>query len=142
MVTGKIVQFNQTRGYGFIAPDGGGDDVFLHSEELKGYEHAVRIGTRVQFQVLDGQRGLKAFDVTVLDPPSDPRPVQAGGYESGTANGSDAGDDEFEVVSAVQYAREITDALIAFCPNVTAAQIVEIRQRLTLSASRRGWIDD
>src|SRR3981189_361311 len=116
MVTGRIVQFNQTRGYGFIAPDGGGDDVFLHSEELKAYGHAERIGTKVQFDVLDGQRGLKAFDVTVLDPP-DP------GRGLGTRDG--AGDDELsEVLPAVEYAREITDALIAFCPNVTAAQIV------------------
>lgn len=133
MVTGRIVQFNQTRGYGFIAPDGGGDDVFLHSEELKAYGHAVRIGTRVQFEVLDGQRGLKAFDVTVLDPPQqDDRPARAEG-----------GDDELsEVITAVEYAREVTDALIAFCPNVTAAQIVEIRQRLTVSARRRGWVED
>jgi cold shock protein len=131
MVTGRIVQFNQTRGYGFIAPDGGGDDVFLHSEELKAYGHAVRIGTRVQFEVLDGQRGLKAFDVTVLDPPKRESPTP------------DAGDDELsEVITAVEYAREITDALIAFCPNVTAAQIVEIRQRLTTSARRRGWLED
>ena len=138
MVTGRIVQFNQTRGYGFIAPDGGGDDVFLHSEELKAYGHAVRIGTRVQFDVLDGQRGLKAFDVTVLDPPDPGR-----GSGDGDGAGADAGDDELsEVVPAVEYAREITDALIAFCPNVTAAQIVEIRQRLTVSARRRGWIED
>jgi CspA family cold shock protein len=135
MVTGRIVQFNQTRGYGFIAPDGGGDDVFLHSEELKAYGHAVRIGTRVQFDVLDGQRGLKAFDVTVLDPPpaADSRPAHA----------SDARDDELsDVIPAVEYAREITDSLIANCPNITAAQIVEIRQRLSVSARRRGWIED
>jgi cold shock CspA family protein len=135
MVTGRIVQFNQTRGYGFIAPDGGGDDVFLHSEELKAYGHAVRIGTRVQFDVLDGQRGPKAFDVTVLDPPL--------GADSRPAHGSDARDDELsDVIPAVEYAREITDSLIAYCPNITAAQIVEIRQRLTVSARRRGWIED
>jgi cold shock protein len=135
MVTGRIVQFNPTRGYGFIAPDGGGDDVFLHSEELKAYGHAVRIGTRVQFDVLDGQRGLKAFDVTVLDPPP--------GADSRPAHASDARDDELsDVIRAVEYAREITDSLIAYCPNITAAQIVEIRQRLTVYARRRGWIED
>jgi cold shock protein len=135
MVTGRIVQFNQTRGYGFIAPDGGGDDVFLHSEELKAYGHAVRIGTRVQFDVLDGQRGLKAFDVSVLDPPP--------GVDSRSGHAPDARDDELsDVIPAMEYAREVTDALIAYCPNVTAAQIVEIRQRLTVSARRRGWIED
>ena len=134
MATGRIVQFNQTRGYGFIAPDGGGDDVFLHSEELKACGHAVHIGTRVQFEVLGGQRGLKAFDVTVLDPPPDANSRSAP---------TEIGDDELsDVISAAEYAREITDALIAFCPNVTAAQIVEIRQRMTVSARRRGWIED
>jgi cold shock CspA family protein len=133
------VQFNQTRGYGFIAPDGGGDDVFLHSEELKDYPDQVRVGTRVQFDVVDGQRGLKAFDVTVLDPPSpQPRPIMP------RLGGPPATDDDelSEVIPAAEYAREITDALIAFCPDVTAAQIVEIRDRLTVAARKRGWLED
>jgi CspA family cold shock protein len=124
--TGRIIQFNQIRGYGFIAPDGGGEDVFIHSEELKGHARGVQAGTRVQFDVVDGARGQKAYDVTVL-----------GGVSSRLA------DDELsDVISAVEYGGEVTDALITFCPDIRAAQIVEIRDRLTASARRRGWIED
>ena len=128
--TGRIIQFNQTRGYGFIAPDGGGEDVFIHSEELKGQARGVQAGTRVQFEVVDGARGQKAYDVTVL---------------GGTVgqSGPPFSDDELsDVISAAEYGGEITDALITFCPDIRAAQIVEIRDRLTGSARKRGWIED
>lgn len=129
MPTGRIIQFNQTRGYGFIAPDGGGEDVFIHSEELKGQAHGVHAGTRVQFEVVDGARGQKAFDVRVLAGGSDQPPPFS--------------DDELsDVISAPEYGGEITDALITFCPDIRAAQIVEIRDRLTSSARKRGWVED
>lgn len=137
MATGRIVQFNQARGYGFIAPDDGGDDVFLHSEELKPYQGTVRVGTRVQFEIVDGQRGLKAYDVTVLESPAPPLRAT---LPRPTSEPSD--DDMSEVIPAAEYAREITDALISFCPDVTAAQIVEIRERLTVAARKRGWLED
>ena len=128
--TGRIIQFNQTRGYGFIAPDGGGEDVFIHSEELKGQARGVHAGTRVQFEVVDGARGQKAYDVTVL-----------GGVLA--ALGPPFADDELsDVISAADYGGEITDALITFCPDIRAAQIVEIRERLTALARKRGWVED
>ncbi len=126
MPTGRIIQFNQARGYGFIAPDGGGEDVFIHSEELKGQVRGVQAGTRVQFDVVDGARGQKAYDVTVL---------------GGTATYGEEDDELSDVISAAEYGSEVTDALITFCPDIRAAQIVEIRDRLTASARQRGWVD-
>ncbi|MGA8117844.1 MAG: cold shock domain-containing protein [Actinocatenispora sp.] len=131
------MQFNQTRGYGFIAPDTGGEDVFLHVEELKAYPDTVRVGTRLEFEVVEGQRGGKAFDVRVLDAP---RPA---GRPAVRPASSDVDDDELtDVIPAEEYAREITDALITYCPEITAAQIVKIRERLTASARQRRWLDD
>ena len=34
MLTGKVIRFDDVRGYGFIAPDGGGEDVFVHANVL------------------------------------------------------------------------------------------------------------
>jgi len=136
-VTGRIVQFNKTRGYGFIAPDGGGDDVFLHMEELKAHAQTARAGMRVQFEVMEGQRGLKAYDVKVLDAPSSSAIPREDWDDD---DGLD--DDLSDVIPAAEYTQEITDVLIAVSPAVTAAQIVEIRQRLVASARRRGWLQD
>src|SRR5215468_6950013 len=66
VVVGKIVRFDRGRGYGFIAPDHGGEDVFVHAKDLDGLSE-VPTGTRVKFSVADGERGLKAYGVRLID---------------------------------------------------------------------------
>ncbi len=46
-----------------------------------------------------------------------------------------------EVVRRAEFSREVTEALIDAATSLTAAQIVQIRQRLLASAKRRGWIE-
>jgi len=92
---------------------------------------------RVQFEVMEGQRGLKAYDVKVLDAPSSSAIPREDWDDD---DGLD--DDLSDVIPAAEYTQEITDVLIAVSPAVTAAQIVEIRQRLVASARRRGWLQD
>lgn len=67
MALGTVVRFDEVKGYGFITPDDGGDDVFVHANELSNRDAGITCGTRVQFGVLDGGRGLKAYDVRVID---------------------------------------------------------------------------
>jgi CspA family cold shock protein len=67
MVTGKIIRFDENKGYGFITPDTGDDDVFVHINELAGASGQISTGTRVQFSVIDGGRGPKAYDVDIID---------------------------------------------------------------------------
>src|SRR5262245_45896618 len=66
MASGRIIQFNRSRGYGFIEQDNGGEDVFIHSAEL-GDLSAARLGTRLEFMVMRNERGLKACNVRVLN---------------------------------------------------------------------------
>lgn len=61
MATGKVLQFDHARGYGFVGAEDGGEDIFLHASVLDEDPDAVRPGMRVEFQVMNSDRGRKAF---------------------------------------------------------------------------------
>jgi CspA family cold shock protein len=68
MVTGTVKFFNATRGYGFITPDDGTKDVFVHmtAVERAGWRSLAE-GQKVSFQVLNEERGRKAVDLTAAE---------------------------------------------------------------------------
>jgi CspA family cold shock protein len=67
MAQGTVKWFNGDKGFGFIAPDGGAPDVFVHFSAIvgSGYRN-LEEGQRVEFDVTEGQRGPQAADVRVL----------------------------------------------------------------------------
>lgn len=65
MSTGKVKWFNASKGYGFITPDGGGEDLFVHHSEIKTTGYAsLDEGQAVQFEVGQGKKGPCATNVT------------------------------------------------------------------------------
>jgi CspA family cold shock protein len=63
--TGKVKWFNASKGYGFITPDGGGEDLFVHHSEIKTTGYAsLDEGQAVQFEVGQGTKGPCATNVT------------------------------------------------------------------------------
>jgi CspA family cold shock protein len=65
MATGKVKRFDQAKGFGFIAPDGGGEDVFFHHSEIQGGT-SLAPGQAVEFDVTQGPKGPKALKVRVV----------------------------------------------------------------------------
>lgn len=64
MSTGTVKWFSEQRGYGFICPDGGGEDVFVHysSIQMDGFK-TLEEGQAVQFEAEPGAKGLQATSV-------------------------------------------------------------------------------
>ncbi len=61
MPTGTVKWFNNAKGYGFIRPEAGGDDVFVHfsSINMDGYR-SLKAGQEVAFEITEGPKGLHA----------------------------------------------------------------------------------
>lgn len=68
MPTGRVKFFDDEKGFGFIASDEG-NEVFLHASALPEGVNSVRPGSRVEFSIVDGRRGVQALSVRILEVP-------------------------------------------------------------------------
>ncbi len=66
MPTGTVKWFSNSKGYGFISPDEGGEDVFAHFSaiEMDGYR-SLKEGQKVEFDVSTGPKGLQAAKIMI-----------------------------------------------------------------------------
>lgn len=64
MSEGTVKFFNESKGFGFIAPDGGGKDVFVHANGLL---DDIREGDKVSYDVEEGRKGPNAVEVKRID---------------------------------------------------------------------------
>ncbi|WP_312871518.1 cold-shock protein [Amycolatopsis acididurans] len=121
MVTGKVVRFDEIRGYGFVTPDGGGEDVFVHVNDLETDKRLIGPGAVVEFTVEDGERGPKASNVRVV---RNARPAE----------------DFF--VPGMEFREELTEALLTGVPSLTAEQLLRVRKIVLDVVHDRGWLDE
>ncbi len=79
MPTGRIKYYNFDKGFGFIAQDSSDADVFLHSSAIKQPEYEeLRVGQRVKYSIIEGEKGLVAQNVEVLLTPTERRWLRQG----------------------------------------------------------------
>jgi CspA family cold shock protein len=65
MAQGTVRRFNQDRGYGFIKPDDGGEDVFVHYSAIAGSGfRTLEEGDKVTYEVTQGRKGPQALNVS------------------------------------------------------------------------------
>lgn len=64
MATGTVKWFNETKGFGFVTPDNGGEDLFVHFSAISstGYK-TLQEGQRVSFEVTEGKKGKQASNL-------------------------------------------------------------------------------
>ncbi|PUB32424.1 putative cold-shock DNA-binding protein [Promicromonospora sp. AC04] len=152
MVQGKVIRFDEVRGYGFVAPDSGGDDVFIHVNDLEFDKRNLAVGAVVDFAVEDGDRGLKASTVTLVTPApaSALAPAMASAaVGSGSAAPapaflpplSDVGSrPDGDGPSERELAVEVTEVLLAAVPTLTAEQVLATRGAFVAVARSHGWV--
>ena len=67
MATGTVKWFNDSKGFGFITPDGGGEDLFAHFSQIQaGGFKTLAENQKVQFEVKQGQKGPQASNIRAV----------------------------------------------------------------------------
>lgn len=138
MVTGRILQFDHARGYGFVAADDGGEDVFLHASVFDGDPDELAPGTLMEFKVMAGDRGRKGFSAHLIDdePATDlvppPRPSSPPPGDPGASPGAAGSADRRAAVRRPVPHRVRAGANRAApvnIPSLTGEQVLEVRAK-------------
>lgn len=150
VITGRVIRFDDVRGYGFIAPDDGGEDVFVHANTLVDDKHVLGPGVPVEFEVCESDRGLKAVTARVITRVST---LPDHGHEGGgrstqvdstqAANRSEPVEDGLcDVLGEDELRQEVTELLLDAMPTLTALQITQLRQLVMNVARKHGWVEN
>ncbi|GGF55665.1 MAG: cold shock domain-containing protein CspD [Alteromonadaceae bacterium TMED7] len=68
MAVGKVKWFNNAKGFGFIVPEEGGEDIFAHYStiQMEGYR-SLKAGQEVTYEVQQGPKGLHAENIGIVE---------------------------------------------------------------------------
>ncbi|MGX1911935.1 cold shock domain-containing protein [Streptomyces phaeochromogenes] len=152
LMTGKILRFDEIRGYGFIVPDEGREDVFMHANDLLSEKYLYQAGGRVEFFIEEGDKGPKASEVRLVTSAAvseSPLPAHPHAEESPTPSPASSvaapylQEDEptCDVLPLAEFYGEVTEMLIKADGSLTAAQIDRIRTHFGRSALAHGWVE-
>jgi cold shock CspA family protein len=146
LIRGRVVSFDRIKGYGFVAPDTGGEDVFIHVNDLHSEKSLLAPGSIVEFRLEEGERGPKASAVTVLQPGPGASAAAASFADApspavGRPHDEATGEDLCDVLSRAEYEHELTEALLRAEPELTGRQILAVRKRMIDLGHAHGWTE-
>jgi CspA family cold shock protein len=153
VTTGKVIRFDEFRGYGFVSQDSGGEDVFIHANDLDFDKRLIAIGTQLEFVTEQGDRGLKASQVRIVESsaqsrppvhtPRESAPRDSAPRESVSHDSAPRDDDGLcDILTEPELLGEFTEALLESAPSLTGAQILAARSALVGMAHQHGWLED
>ena len=93
MPTGRVKWFNNAKGYGFILPDEGDEDLFVHYSSIlmDGYK-TLEAGQLVTYEILKGPKGSHAIDIHALDEVGDSEQADTG--DSSASESEESGEQD------------------------------------------------
>ena len=132
--TGKILRFDEFRGYGFIAPDDGGEDVSMHANDLLDEKHLFQPGSKVRFVPEYGDKGPKASEVRILEHTAPPVVRSFLARTRATTRCAMCS-------RWAEFRQELTETLVDMGGSLTADQIKQVRRRVIELAQAHNWIE-
>ncbi|GAB7188315.1 hypothetical protein ATKI12_8146 [Kitasatospora sp. Ki12] len=130
MTVGRVIRFDEARGYGFITPMEGGADVFVHANDLVTADRELRPGVRVSFEIFSSDRGLKAYAVQVIGEAEATARLSSPRRPVGRAT----------PLAEAQYRREVAAVISTEDAALTPQQASSLCHRLVDVARRQGWL--
>src|SRR5689334_22374860 len=115
VAVGRILRFDEVRGYGFIAPSSGGEDVFVHANDFGEDRHRVRPGMRVEYEAEESDRGLKTTWVRITDA-GEGKPAETAAVTRAAASTTED-DGLCDVLSAREFQQALTELLVDEVPS-------------------------
>ncbi|QGV82142.1 cold shock domain-containing protein [Streptomyces ficellus] len=139
---GRILRFDEVRGYGFIVPSDGGEDVFMHANDLVNDKCLYQAGREVEFRLEMGDKGPKASAIRLVRRPADePAHPSPKAPRDGIGDLGDPDDDTLDVLTDGEFRTELTEALIEADATLTTAQLKRVRIRVAELARSHGWVE-
>jgi CspA family cold shock protein len=140
LMNGKVLRFDEVKGYGFIAPSEPGEDVFMHANDLVDEKHLYRDGSDVEFFVEWGEKGPKASQIRLRTQPSPNRLTSLPVPKENVATEPRRGPAALDSPDAAQFGRDVTEALVESVDTLTAAQIRQVRSCVLELVRNAGWV--
>ncbi|WP_329031861.1 cold shock domain-containing protein [Streptomyces sp. NBC_01725] len=138
---GRVLRFDEVRGYGFIVPSEGDEDVFMHANDLLDEKYQYKAGSEVEYFLEMGDKGPKASQIRLVHAPAAPQ-GQRGASGTGQAQGQvDPHGEYSDVLSQVELRNELTEALLQADGTLTGDQIKRVRTSVIELARSHGWLE-